>query len=314
MPNVITPSLLDAIFQGYKLNFQQAFAGVKPDWDKVAMRVPSSAAAENYGWLGQMPRIREWVGDRVYNALDTFAYRIFNRTYESTFTLKREQIEDDQYGILNPVSSELGRSVAAFPDELVYGLLKQGFATNCFDGQFFFDVDHPVKDATGKEASVSNMQDGGGPAWFLLDTSRAVKPLVYQTRREFSFVAKTDPRTSDRVFERNEYVYGTDGRCNAGFGLWQFAFGSKAPLTRDNLRAARAAMINLKLDYGRPAGVKPNLLVVGPSNEQRARDLIKAQFLPIDGSVGGIIAAGGVGMIDNTDRDIVDIHMSPWLD
>ena len=313
MATIITPSLLDAIFQGYKFNFQQAFSGVTPSWDKVAMRVPSTAAAENYGWLGQMPRIREWIGDRVYNALDTFAYRVANKTYESTFSLRREQIEDDGYGLFNPVASEMGRSVASFPDELVYGLLKTGFATNCFDGQYFFDVDHPVKDADGKERSVSNVQDGAGPAWFLLDTSRAIKPLVYQTRRDFAFVAKTDPRTSDRVFERNEYVYGVDGRCNAGFGLWQLAHGSRAPLNRDNLRAARSAMINLKGDYGRPLGVMPNLLVVGPSLEQTARDLLKAQFLPITG-VPGVVNAQGVGMIDNVDRDLVQIHMSQWLD
>ncbi len=314
MPQVITPSVLDAIFQGYNFVFNDALKGVTPTWSKVAMQVPSTAAVENYGWLGQMPRMREWVGDRVLASLDAFGYQIKNKTFESGFAVKREQIEDDAYGLFRPAAAELGRSVALFPDELVYGLLKAGFASNCYDGQYFFDVDHPVKDEKGVEYSVSNMQAGAGPAWFLMDISRALKPLIYQTRRAFEFVAKTDPQKSDRVWEKNEFAYGVDGRCNAGFGLWQLAYGSKAALNRANLRAARQAMISLKADYGRPLGINPTLLVVGPSLEQTARDLIKSKFLPVDGAPGEPVLMGAVGMIDNTDMDLFDIHMSPWLD
>lgn len=312
MATIITPSVLDAIFQSFSFIYNDALKGVVPTWDKVAMQVPSSASAENYGWLGQMPRIREWVGDRVVNSLDSFGYQIKNRDFETTIALKRNQIEDDSYGLFKPIVAELGRSVALFPDELVYGLLSAGFTTACFDGQNFFDSNHPVKDANGNDTFVSNKQDGAGPAWFLLDMTRAVKPLVYQLRTAFRFVTKTDPNTSDHVFLRKEYLYGADGRCNAGFGLWQLAFASKAPLNRANFRAARQAMINLKGDYGRPLGIKPTLLVVGPSLEQTARDLIKSQFLPVDGSP-GVINASGIGMIDNTDRDLVEIFMSPWL-
>lgn len=312
MPQVVTPALLDAIFQGFNLRFQGAFSGVAPQWSKVAMEVPSATAAENYGWLGQMPRIREWIGDRVVHALETFGYQIRNRSFESTIAILRDQIEDDSVGLFNPIVSEFGRSTALFPDELVWPLLAAGFTANCFDGQFFFDVDHPVRDAAGVLQSVSNVQTGSSAPWYLLDTTRYTKPLIYQNRRAFEFVAKTDARTSDRVFDRKEFVYGVDGRCNAGYGLWQLAFGSKATLNRANFRLARDAMIALKGDYGRPLGIRPNLLVVGPTLESTARDLIKSQFLPVDGSP-GVINANGIGMIDNTDRDIVEVYMSPWL-
>ena len=36
---------------------------IKPEWKRVAMEVPSSASAENYGWMTQVPRIREWLGE-----------------------------------------------------------------------------------------------------------------------------------------------------------------------------------------------------------------------------------------------------------
>ncbi|MBB4199060.1 hypothetical protein CCR94_16320 [Rhodoblastus sphagnicola] len=316
MPRIITPSVLDAIFQGFNFQFNGGLRSVEPTWKRVAMETSSTAAAENYGWLGQMPRIREWVGDRVANALDSFGYQIRNRTFESTVTVKREQIEDDSYGLFNPLFTGLGESVALFPDELVYGLFAGGFASRCFDGQNFFDTNHPVKDVNGTVTFVSNVQTVGSPTnapWYLLDTTKIVKPFIYQKRRAFGFVSKTDPNSSDRVFECNEYVYGTDGRCNAGYGFWQTAFASNAPLTRANFRAARAAMINLKGDFGRPLNVKPNLLVVGPSLDQVARDLITSQFLPVDGVPGGAVQSGALGMIDNTDRNLVEVFMSPWL-
>lgn len=312
MPQIITPAVLDAIFQGFSFIYNDALKGVTPTWDKIAMQVPSSASAENYGWLGQMPRMREWVGDRVIGSLDSFGYQIKNKSWETTIALKRDQIEDDTYGLFKPVVSELGRSVALFPDELVYGLLLAGFSTICFDGQNFFDSNHPIKDKDGNDTFVSNVQAGSGAPWFLLDLSKGLKPIIYQLRRAFQFVSKTDPNQSDRVFMNKEFVYGVDGRCNVGFGLWQLAYASKLPLNRTNFRAARQAMISLKADYGRPLGVKPTLLVVGPTLEQTARDLILSQFLPVDGSP-GVINASGIGMIDNTDRNIVDIFMSPWL-
>jgi len=312
-PRPITPALLEAMFEGFNTRFNGALTGVAPSWSKVAMEVPSSASAENYAWMAQVPRIREWIGDRVLNAIKTYGYRIANKTFESTIAVPRESIEDDEYGIFAPLFSEMGRSVGVFPDELVYPLLNAGFASPCYDGQNFFDPEHPVLDANGNPQAVSNVQAGSGPAWFLMDTTRFVKPLVYQNRRPFAFVAKTDPQKSDRVFMAKEFIYGVDGRCNAGFGFWQFAFGSQAPLNRANFRAARQALIAMKGDYGRPLGVTPNVLVCGPSLEQTARDLIKAKFLPVDGAPGEAALVGAVGLIDNTDQDIVEVFMSPWL-
>ncbi|WIW70615.1 Mu-like prophage major head subunit gpT family protein [Anaerosinus gibii] len=62
-------------------------------------------------------------------------------------------------------------------------------------------------------------------AWFLLDTSRAIKPLVYQERKKPEFITINDPH-SENVFMRKEYMYGVDARGNGGYGLWQLAFGS----------------------------------------------------------------------------------------
>ena len=165
-PRPITPALLEAMFEGFNTRFSQAYAGVKPEWGRVAMEVSSSASAENYGWMSQISRIREWLGDRVVNSLKSYGYRIANRTFESTQGVPRESIEDDTYGLYAPLFSEMGRSVASFPDELVFPLLTAGFSSPCYDGQNFFDPEHPVLDVDGNPQPVSNVQTGSGPAWF----------------------------------------------------------------------------------------------------------------------------------------------------
>ena len=73
---------------------------------------------------------------------------------------------------------------------------------------------------------------------------------------------------------RDEYRYGVDARVNAGFGFWQFAYCSKAPLTVENYEAARAAMMDFKSDGGRPLGVVPGMLLVPPVLEGKARSLL----------------------------------------
>lgn len=297
---IINQSNLSILYQGFKASFQQGLSQVEPIYERIATTVPSNTRVEKYGWLGKVPRIREWIGDRVIENVALHDYEIKNRSFESTIAVDRDDIEDDSYGVYGPLMTEMGRSVRLFPDELVFGLLRSGWTTECYDGQPFFDTDHPVLDENGVEYSVSNTGGGAGAAWFLLDTRRALKPIIYQKRREFEFVTKDDPRTSDDVFNKKEYVYGVDGRANVGFGFWQFAYGSKQTFDKAAFRAARTAMMSLKGDYGRPLGITPNLLLVGPSNGDAARDVILAER----------DAQGAT----NTDRNLVEILETPWLE
>ncbi|WP_186368172.1 Mu-like prophage major head subunit gpT family protein, partial [Yersinia hibernica] len=62
-------------------------------------------------------------------------------------------------------------------------------------------------------------------AWFLLDTTRPVKPLIYQERKKPVFVEQTD-YDSDSVYMRRMFLFGAEARCAGGYGFWQMAYGS----------------------------------------------------------------------------------------
>ncbi|TLP70807.1 hypothetical protein FEA48_23530 [Pseudomonas nitroreducens] len=282
MATTVTPAVLAALFKGFRAEYQNALAENQPQakWQQVATLVPSVSASNLYAWLGQFPLLREWVGARVLKAMAAHGYEVSNKLFEGTITIPRTTVEDDQAGIYLPIFKEMGRAAAYHPDSLVFAALKAGMTSPCYDGQNFFDTEHPVYpevDGTGTAIPVSNVDIPGsspGPTWYLLDTTRALKPLIYQERTKPELTSKTNPENSDHVFEHDEYVHGVRARNNAGFGFWQMAYASQQPLNGEFYGKARAAMQQFKADGGRPLNLTPNLLVVPPQLEAQARKLL----------------------------------------
>lgn len=289
---------LRAMFTGYRTAFQNAFAGIRPDFDPFTMPVPSVNGTEDYGWLGKSTAFREWIGDRVIQNLVLHDYSIKNKTFENTVGVNREAIEDDSYGLFTPLMGQLGQDSAEHPAELIYSLLSAGFTGKCYDGQNFFDTDHPVTDKLGKEVSVSNFQGGSGTPWFLMDTTRIMKPMILQKRKNYNFVAMQS-ETDENVFMRKEYVYGVDARLNAGYGLWQLAQASRETLDATSFNELYADMMSMEGDRGKKLGIRPKLLVVPPSLRAQALEVVKAERN----------AAGAT----NINRDVVDVLVTPWL-
>lgn len=267
---IVNSGNLQTLYRGFNAAYKEGFGQAPADHAEVTMDVVSSTRTEEYGWLGQSPSLREWAGERVVRGIAEHSYAIKNRKFENTIEVGRDDIEDDHYGVYAPLFSEMGRAAAAHPCELVFGLLKDGFEKKCYDGQYFFDTDHPVE---GK--SVSN--DGGGAKtpWFLADCSRMVKPIIFQRRRDYNFT-RMDKPDDEQVFMSDQYRYGVDARVNVGFGLWQLAYGSKQSLDGDAYKAARAALLAMKGDQGRSMGVRPTHLFVPPALEEEALELLNA--------------------------------------
>lgn len=270
---IINSVTLAAVRTGFSAAYARGLGQAESQYKRIATVVPSSTKDQTYGWLGKLPQVREWVGSRMLQNLKQHAYTITEKKWELTIPVDRDDIETDNIGVYTPLFEEMGLSSSSHWDQLCWGLLKLGFDTDCYDGQRFFDTDHPVIDENGSMTTVANTDGGSGTPWFLLDISRALKPIILQRRKDFKFVAK-DKETDDNVFDNNEFLYGTDARANVGFGFWQFAWGSKQPLTPDNYATARAAISGMKGDHGRPLGLKPNLLVVPPSLESAGRKIV----------------------------------------
>ncbi|CNI33345.1 Mu-like prophage major head subunit gpT [Yersinia frederiksenii] len=287
------------IFVNLKATFQNAFDQTPSDWQKVAMLVPSTSGQNDYSWLSRFPKMRKWIGDKVVKALEAFNYSVVNDDFEATVEVDRNHIEDDQLLGYAQQASAAGQSAAELPSDIVFALLSGGFVNLCYDGQPFFDTDHPVrglsvsnkgtkrlsadnlaaakasygaartamrgfKDEEGSSLKIRptilvvppaledvanylmtadrfpdntpNIYKGtaevlvvpelvSDTAWFLLDTTRPVKPLIYQERKKPEFVEQTD-YNSDSVFMRKKFLFGAEARSAGGYGFWQMGYGS----------------------------------------------------------------------------------------
>lgn len=280
---MITPALLQSLFTGFKKNFEDAKSEAPAQYTKIATVIKSTTKSNTYGWLGKFPNLRKWVGDRVIESMKAHGYQIVNEDFEATVGVDRNDIEDDELGIYAPMFAEMGRSAGIHPDELCFGLLGAGFTTPCYDGQYFFDTDHPVypkADGTGTPVMTANVvvdADYSGEPWFLLDTSRALKPVIFQDRKSPQLIAMTKI-DDEAVFTRKEFRYGVDCRDAAGFGFWQLAFANKRALTPDNLWDAYSKMREFQADGGRKLGVKATMLVVHPSLEKLATQMLEREL------------------------------------
>ncbi|MEM6849427.1 MAG: Mu-like prophage major head subunit gpT family protein [Pseudomonadota bacterium] len=273
---LITTPNLEALRTGFSALYQGGLGEVESQYLQIATEVPSTTSENTYGWLGKLPNMRKWIGSRTIQAIMEHDYSIKNDDYELTVSVERNHIKDDNLGIYNPLFTEMGRSTGAHPDQMCFGALAAGFDEPCYDGQYFFDTDHPVIGEDGSTTTISNTAGGTGPAWFLIDDARAIKPIIYQNREAPQFVAMDNP-TDPNVFNNKQFVYGVDGRNNTGYGFWQFAYGSKQPLNASNYEAARVALGNMIGDHGRKLGIKGRLLVVPQQLEGAAREILSAE-------------------------------------
>ncbi|MDA8049969.1 MAG: Mu-like prophage major head subunit gpT family protein [Rhodospirillales bacterium] len=300
----ITFPALASINDAVNLAFNSQLYAAKTLYKEFTFDATSTGAAEVYPRLDMLTGLRQWVGDRVVKSLSQETFTITNQTFEETIGVKREDIEDDRYGILTPVAQELGQNAGRLPDLLIAQTMVNGVTLLAYDGIPFFGANHPNYTNTGAPTTVANYASGSGnPSWYLLDGTRVLKPFIFQSRRPFRLVAKfslTDPS----VFFDNEFVWGVDGRCNAGLGLWQLAYRGDNIMNLASLLAARTAMATLRRPDGAPMGIGQNglLLVVPTALYAVAQQYCTNEFDPLAAT-----------LTPNTFRGLARAIENPWL-
>lgn len=293
---VVNAERLRAASAGFRALFYEDLAARTVIWPQLAMRIDSDSPEETYNWLTGFGQMREWVGDRVIRSLAAHGFTIRKKDWEYTISVHRDEILFDKLNLVRPRIQNMADLAARHRDQLVADLLIGGFTNLCYDGQYFFDTDHPSpgtasgvqSNRTNKklskqafEAAYAAMQalvnDEGEPLeitpthlvvppqlrataleivkaerlengqtninrdavevlvlprlakqptyWFLLDLSRPIKPFIVQIVKDMEFVGLESP-DDQNVFMRKEYLYGVDCMDNAGYALWQLAYGS----------------------------------------------------------------------------------------
>ena len=140
----MTTSVANAVatLRGLTAKFDTSYQSATPIYPKFSTVIPSKGVNEQYGFLGAVPGIREWLGDRIFKSLGAAQFTIANKEWESSLAILKNDIDDDRLGMYGPVLQNMAVEAAFHPDELLFDLIQAGGATACFDGQYFFDTDH----------------------------------------------------------------------------------------------------------------------------------------------------------------------------
>jgi phage major head subunit gpT-like protein len=159
----LTQPLLVSTFQQLDMRFQRGYTGRKQYYDQFADLVPSSTKQNLYSWLAELPGLRKWYGPKLARNISSRAYALVNEDWEDTYEMDRNDIDDDIAGIYGQREQLMGDAASRWPDDLMTDIVKTGTTALCFDGQFFFDTDHPV-----------DLDDAGAGTYANLLTTKAL--------------------------------------------------------------------------------------------------------------------------------------------
>jgi phage major head subunit gpT-like protein len=152
---IVKSDIAHLLLAGIKTDFFEAYDNYKDvQYEKIATVTQSTKSTETYGWLGSIPKMREWTDERIPAGLLEHSYSITNKKWESSIAVDRTALEDEQYGHIRLRVQELAQNAQTHKDELVFGMLPLGVSTVCYDGQYFFDTDHSEGDS-GTQANYT---------------------------------------------------------------------------------------------------------------------------------------------------------------
>ncbi len=195
---------MQALFTGYNRIFLDAYQSyVDTTYAQFVGEVNAGTSQIDMPMLEQLTGMREWVDAREIKNLKSDKLTIKARFFEDTVAVKREDVEDDQYGLYNSLFQTMAQNAANLPNDITNELLAAAASAKWMDGAAFFGT----------------------------------------TRK-----------------------YGKEVISNKG----------TSALTYDSFNTAYDTMRTYKGHGGKSLGVKPNLLLHGPSLRTTVADVIKA--------------------------------------
>lgn len=122
---------------------------------QISMMFTSDQESEEYKWLGQSPKMREWVGERQAKGFRENGIIVKNKLYEATMQVLVEEIRRDKTGQVMVRIGEMVTRANAHYNSLLSTLILNAPSTVGYDNQFFFDTDHSEGDSGTQDNDIT---------------------------------------------------------------------------------------------------------------------------------------------------------------
>jgi len=157
--------------KGLKTLFLQNFTAESSYADRLCFVETSASDQEKYEWLGQAPQMSELKGERKITPLSDTGYTLSNTTYESTISIKRNHLEDNQTGSIRRRIQQMAQTASAHVNKLVINALVNATTNTGYDSVAFFSDSHTARADEG--STQDNLLPGTGTTSALIATNLA---------------------------------------------------------------------------------------------------------------------------------------------
>lgn len=125
--------------------------------ERLYREVKSTGAKNLYAWAETLTGFRKWVGERQFNKLKMKKYEVVNEPFEASFEITAQQIEDDEYGILNIPIQAAGASWAQTQGETILNAFLKN--PKAYDGKSLFATDRKYGKYTINNKTTSALSE-----------------------------------------------------------------------------------------------------------------------------------------------------------
>lgn len=143
MPGITDADRIEAASRAWDISFQKLFEQSTPGlWSRFSRVMPADVLKTTLAFLGAMPTVRKWEGEKWRQAMRAYSYDITLAKYESTFELFRMAVRYDSTGA---VAQRIAAFFQAIVDEFYDGPATAILTTNPngYDGVALFSASHP---------------------------------------------------------------------------------------------------------------------------------------------------------------------------
>lgn len=220
---MLTQDRANAASAGFRGVFLKAYEGATPEWQKVAMEVPSENASETYDFITAIPAVKELLGEANIEQFASAGFTILNKEWEATAEVPIKDIERDRIGLFAPTFQEMADSARWHPQELVADLLNGGFTTVLdYTGTTFF-ADSKKYNPADKSKGAATFDNKGTAAlsYGALSAARAnlrnrrnAKGKSLRLGRKLILIVPPALETMALTLQTAELIQSTDGAAS----------------------------------------------------------------------------------------------------
>lgn len=159
----INRAAVEAAYVTFSTVFDMKLKSTPTLYDRVATVIYGISERVEFKWLGEIPTMKRWVGDRAMQKLRGESVALVPEWWANGLEISVDDLNSDsKFGMIPVRIRTLAEAAGRRIDEQVFSFYINGFAGTLgltYDGQFLFDTDHTAS-GLGGGVSQSNLQTG----------------------------------------------------------------------------------------------------------------------------------------------------------